>query len=101
MVGKAFSYVPLGNPLSVHCSAAVNILFSHRVSRRVRGGAQRQKAPGSSACGTTSITSILELQSVPAVPGSLCPRGSVDSEHDSLPALQMSQHLLPHLTVVS
>lgn len=47
--------------ISAFCSSTDNILLSHRVSRRVRGGARRQKAPGCSACGTTLITSILEL----------------------------------------
>lgn len=47
--------------ISAFCSSTDNILLSHRVSRRVRGGARRQKVPGCSACGTTSITSILEL----------------------------------------
>lgn len=52
---KVFSCIP------AFCSSTDNVLLSHRASQRVRGGARRQKAPGCSACGTTLITSILEL----------------------------------------
>lgn len=50
--------------------------------------------PGSSACGTTSITSILQWWSVCAGSGPVCPSSSAGLQHGSLPAQQRSQRLL-------